>query len=66
MRYACHVIWSDSDGEFVGLCPSFPSLSFLAETQGEAIDGIKGLVEDVMNDMTNNGEPLPAPAAPQA
>ena len=36
---AYHSRWSDEDGEFVGYVDEFPSLSWLAPTQDEAIDG---------------------------
>ena len=39
------VVWSEADKEFVGLCDAFPSLSWLAATEREALDGIKRLVE---------------------
>lgn len=44
------VIWSEEDKEFVGLCEEFPSLSWLADTQDEALQGIKKLVEEAILD----------------
>lgn len=38
------VIWSEEDGEFVGLCAEFPSLSHLAPTEADALAGIRELV----------------------
>ena len=49
--YSYSVIWSDEDNEYVELCKEFPSLSWLAETQEEALQGIKDVVEDVVEDM---------------
>ena len=43
-RYTYRLTWSDEDNEFVGLCTEFPSLSWLAETQEEALQGIKKVV----------------------
>jgi predicted RNase H-like HicB family nuclease len=40
------VDWSDDDQEFVGTCDEYPSLSWLAATEAEALDGIKALVAD--------------------
>lgn len=53
--------WSAEDAEFVGLCPEFPSLSWLAETKPGALDGIRQLVADVVADMKLNGEKIPLP-----
>ena len=60
-RYTYRVSWSDGDGEYVGLCAEFPSLSWLAETQKEAFLGIRGVVGEVVSDMQVNGEPIPEP-----
>jgi predicted RNase H-like HicB family nuclease len=43
--------WSPEDGEYVGLCAEFPSLSWLAPTKDEAIAGIERLAADVHTDM---------------
>ena len=58
-HYSYRVIWSQDDGEYVGLCAEFPSLSWLAENPGKALDGIMEVVTDVVADMTANGETLP-------
>ena len=49
--YTYRVIWSEEDQEFVGLCNEFPSLSWLAETQTSALEGIVGLVKVTLSDM---------------
>jgi predicted HicB family RNase H-like nuclease len=41
----------------------FPSLSHLAPDQIEAFNGIRALVNDVVADMRQNGEPIPEPFA---
>ncbi|BDD83624.1 hypothetical protein TPB0596_33870 [Tsukamurella pulmonis] len=41
------VVWSEEDGEFVGLADEFPSLSWLARTEAEALAGIQRLVRAV-------------------
>ncbi|GAA5057798.1 type II toxin-antitoxin system HicB family antitoxin [Nocardia callitridis] len=60
-HYAYRVLWSPEDGEHVGLCAEFPSLSWLAPTQDEALRGIGGLVREVITDMAGNGESVPRP-----
>ncbi len=60
-RYIYRVIWSEEDKEFVGLCTEFPSLSWLADTQAEALRGINEVVAEVVSDMESNGETIPIP-----
>ncbi len=61
--YTYRVSWSDEDGEYVGLCAEFPSLSWLAETQEAAFQGIRDVAAEVVADMQANGEPIPEPLA---
>lgn len=60
--YAYRVFWSAEDGEFVATCVEFPSLSWLAPTQAEALQGLELLVEDVAEDLAAEGEAVPTPA----
>lgn len=46
--YTCRIIWSAVDGEHLGLCTEFPSLSCLAPSSGEALSGIRELVSGVL------------------
>lgn len=62
-HYTYRVTWSEEDGEFVGLCAEFPSLSHLADTRTAALDGIVELVRDVVADMAANKESIPEPIA---
>ncbi|MBK1699430.1 type II toxin-antitoxin system HicB family antitoxin [Thiococcus pfennigii] len=62
-HYTYRVIWSAEDGEFVGLCAEFPSLSHLDESQAGALEGITGLVADVVVEMQATGETPPVPIA---
>ena len=62
-RYTYRVTWSEEDEEYVGLCAEFPSLSWLAENQEEALRGIRQLVADAVEDMRVNGETIPEPFA---
>ena len=48
--YSFHIKWSEEDGEYVGLCDQFPSLSWVAETRREAFLGIMVLVAQVITD----------------
>jgi hypothetical protein len=45
--YHYHIVWSEEDGEWVGLCDEFPSLSWLARTKGDALAGIQRLVDNL-------------------
>ena len=49
--YTYHVIWSEDDNEYVGLCAEFPSLSWLAATPELALQGILNLVNSTVTDM---------------
>jgi predicted HicB family RNase H-like nuclease len=62
-RYTYRVTWSNEDGEYVGLCAEFPSLSWLAGTQEEALQGIRKVVAEAIADMKLNKEPIPEPIA---
>ncbi len=61
--YTYRITWSDKDKEYVGLCAEFPSLSWLAKTQEEALRGISNLVTEVVSDMQSNNEIVPQPLA---
>jgi predicted HicB family RNase H-like nuclease len=58
-HYTYRVAWSAEDGSFVGTVAELPSLSWLAETRGEAFEGIQRLVAEVIHDLEANGEPVP-------
>ncbi len=58
-RYSFSVNWSAEDGEFVGLCAEFPSLSWLDPDPDKARSGIEKLVFDVLQDMSSTGEAIP-------
>lgn len=60
-HYTYRVTWSAEDAEFVGTCLEFPSLSWLATTQDEALHGIRDVVCDVIADLDASGEPIPEP-----
>ena len=58
-RYSFSVTWSAQDGEFIGLCAEFPSLSWLDPDSDKARSGIERLVFDVLQDMSSTGEAIP-------
>lgn len=60
-HYSYRVTWSAEDGEFVATCLEFPSLSWLARTQIEALQGLESVVIDVLADMAEQGEKVPVP-----
>ncbi len=62
-RYTYRVTWSDDDGEYLGLCAEFPSLSWLASEPQAALQGIREIVADVVADLQANGEYIPEPLA---
>jgi predicted RNase H-like HicB family nuclease len=62
-RYLYRVIWSEEDGEYVGLCAELPSLSWLDKSRVAALTGIAEVVQHAVNDMLKNNEEIPAPLA---
>ena len=65
-HYTYRITWSPEDGEHLGLCAEFPSLSWLAPTPSAALSGIQELVGSVLADMQANGESPPEPLADRA
>ena len=57
--YTYRVTWSQEDGETVGLCVEFPSLSWLAPEPEAALQGIRQVVAAVVADMQASGEAIP-------
>jgi len=64
-KYSYRVIWSEEDQEHVGLVAEFPSLSWLAASQGEALNGITKVVAEVVADMVKSGQTPPEPMSLQ-
>ena len=62
-RYTYRISWSEDDREYVGLCAEFPSLSWLAKSPEDALQGIRKMVAEVVSDMKRNGETPPLPLA---
>ena len=59
-HYTCRVTWSPEDGEHVGLCVEFPSLSWLATAPEETLSGIRQIVVEAVADMQVSNEPIPS------
>ena len=62
-RHTYRVMWSEEDQAYVGLGAEFPSLSWLADSQEAALQGIREVVGEVISDMQSSGEPIPQPLA---
>ena len=62
-HYTYRVTWSEEDGEYIGLCAEFPSLSWLASDPEAALQGIRQVVADVVADLHASGESVPEPLA---
>ncbi len=60
-RYTYRITWSEEDGEYIGLCTEFASLSWLASAPEAALQGIRQIVADLVVDLQKNGEPVPEP-----
>ena len=59
--YTYQVIWSEEDGEFVGTCLEFPSLSCVEVGANSAFGGIRDMVAVVIDEMIEKEETLPTP-----
>ena len=64
--YTYRVTWSAEDAEYVATCLELPSLSWLADTQDEALRGMRDLVTETVDDLRGNGEPVPEPLSSRA
>jgi predicted HicB family RNase H-like nuclease len=62
-KYTYRITWSEDDGDYVGLCAEFPSLSWLSDTPEAALKGIRRLVEEVICEMMKSGDKVPEPIA---
>jgi len=60
-HYTYRVAWSPEDEEFVATCAEFPSLSWLALSQHDALNGIESAVEETLRDLLESGEEIPRP-----
>ncbi|WP_255608377.1 hypothetical protein [Micromonospora sp. PLK6-60] len=58
-HYTYRVTWSTDDREFVATCAEFPSLSWLAPSQIEALHGLEAMLSGVTADIQEPGEQVP-------
>lgn len=58
-KYTYRVMWSDEDEEFLGLCAEFTSLSWLAASPEEALQGIRSVVKECVDDLAGSGDDVP-------
>jgi len=65
-RYTYRVTWSVEDDQFVATCLEFPSLSWLTDTQDDALHGLATLTAEVVDDLRAEGEPVPEPRSSRA
>jgi predicted HicB family RNase H-like nuclease len=62
-HYTYRVTWSAEDQEYAATCAEFPSLSWLASSQVEALQGLEDLLRQVIDDLEEQGEQVPQPYA---
>jgi len=59
--YSYTVAWSDEDDAFISRVSEFPSLAAHGKTQEKALKELRGVVRFVLEDLTENREPIPEP-----
>ena len=62
-HFTYRVTWSEEDGDYIGLCAEFPSLSWLASEPEAALQGIRQVVAEVVADLQASGDDVPEPLA---
>lgn len=62
-HYTYRVRWSAEDGEYVGTCAEFRSLSHLAPSMERALQGITKLVAETVAHLQASEEEVPEPLA---
>lgn len=60
-HYLYSVGWSEADESFVARVAEFSSLAAHGDTQEDALRELKSVVEFVLNDLRESGEPIPEP-----
>lgn len=59
-HHSYRVRWSLEDGEYVGTCDEFASLSWLGQTPQAALAGIRRVVAEAVADLRASGENAPS------
>ncbi|MFT3943862.1 MAG: toxin-antitoxin system HicB family antitoxin [Ancrocorticia sp.] len=62
-HYAYRVRWSGEDEAYVATVAEMPSLSWIADSQVEALLGLQNLIAGVLEDMEGSSETPPVPLA---
>ncbi len=60
-QYKYSVFYSEEDGEYVGTCYEFPSLSAFGENSAEALEEIQNVVREAIDILTEEGRDIPIP-----
>ena len=60
-HYTYRVRWHAPDGQHLATVAEFPGLSCLEDSPGEALEGLIGVVEAVLDDMASSNEEVPVP-----
>jgi predicted HicB family RNase H-like nuclease len=60
-HYTYRVAWSAENQEFVATCLEFPSLSWLAATQIDALTGLEAVVAETVQDLRDENDSVPEP-----
>jgi predicted RNase H-like HicB family nuclease len=63
-KYKTEIFWYEPDQEFVARVvgiPEFKYLSGMAETKAEALRILEEDIEEIIEDMIENNEPIPEP-----
>ncbi len=59
--YTYKVIYSDEDHAYMATCAEFPSLSWSDEDEDVALEGMRNMARQVVEDMDRKGETIPSP-----
>jgi predicted RNase H-like HicB family nuclease len=60
-KYSTIVQWSEADGAFIATVPEFPHLSSFGDTSQQAVDELRGVIDDAVDILEQEGGDLPAP-----
>jgi|WetSurMetagenome_2_1015567.scaffolds.fasta_scaffold15238_5 predicted RNase H-like HicB family nuclease len=60
-KYSTIVQWSEADGAFIATVSEFPRLSSFGDTPQQAVDELRGVIDDAVDILEQEGGDLPAP-----
>jgi len=60
-KYTIRVQWSSEDEAFLASCLEFPSLMTHGDTQTEAIEELRGVLDFAVEDLKSKGKNVPVP-----